>query len=109
VSTFQQDIEVTLDGEVFKCRSKAIDFTNAERQVNRDGGQVDKDALSLRFRIAYCVFKRNHPEDPHARAYGLFLDDLDDIKEERLLDGDDGDEDGDRLDPTRAVGSGTSP
>ena len=106
MSTFQQDIEVTLDGEVFKCRSKAIDFTNAERQLTRDGGDVQKDPLALRFRIAYCVFRRNYPEHPGARAFGVFVDVLDDIAEEQLLEDRD---DGDPLDPTPGVGSGTSP
>ena len=109
MSTFQQDVEVTLDGEVFKCRSKAIDFTNAERQLVRDGGNVEKDQMALRFRIAYCVFRRHYPEHPAARAYGVFIDVLDDIREEALQGGDDDDEGGDPMDPTPEVGSGTSP
>lgn len=106
MSTFQQEVEVTLDGEVFKCTSKAIDFVNAERALVRDGGDVTKDQMALRFRIAYTVFKRNHPDQPGARAYGVFLDMLDDIREESMQDDTD---EGDPLDPTPAVGSGTSP
>jgi hypothetical protein len=105
VSTFRQDIEVTCDGEVFKCQSKAIDFTNAERALVRDGGQVDKDQMALRFRIAYTVLRRCHPESPYSSAYGVFLDALDDIHEEGMNDGDEGDP----MDPTPEVGSGTSP
>ena len=107
MSTFQQEIEITLDGEVFKCRSKAIDFTNAERQLTRDGGEVQKDQMGLRFRIAYCVFRRNYPDHPAARAFGIFLDVLDDIQEESTLDIDD--DDGDLMDPSPAVGLDTSP
>jgi hypothetical protein len=87
VSTFRQEIQVTLDGELFKCQSKAIDFTNAEQQLAHDGGKVEANQIMLRFRIAYCVFRRNHPDHPAARAFGIFLDDLDDIKEEAQLEG----------------------
>jgi hypothetical protein len=104
VSTFRQDIEITLDGEVFKVRSRAVDFVNAERALARDGGKVDTDQISMRFRIAYTVFRRSEPEHPAARAFGVFLDVLDDIREESLLDGDD--EAANPLDPTRPVDSG---
>jgi hypothetical protein len=105
VSTFRQEIQVTLDGEVFKCMTRALDFTNAERQLVRDGGQVDKDQMALRFRIAYVVFRRTHPDQSYASAYGVFLDALDDIHEEGMND----DDEGDPMDPTPEVGSGTSP
>jgi hypothetical protein len=95
VSTFRKDIEVTLDGEVFKCQTRAIDYTNAERQLVHDGGKVAEADIALRFRIAYCVFRRDYPEHPAAKAYGVFLDVLDDINETP----DDADE-GDPLDPT---------
>jgi len=94
-------MEITVDGEMFKCQSRAVDFTNAERQLVHDGGKVDTDAMSLRFRIAYCVFRRNYPDHPAARAYGLFLDVLDDIQEEALRDA----EAGSPLDPTRPADS----
>jgi hypothetical protein len=105
VSTFQQDIEVTVGGEVFKCRSKAIDFTNAERQLTRDGGEVAKDQMALRFRIAYCVLRRNYPDTPYGSSFGVFLDNLDDIREESLREGDEGDP----LDPTPEAGLDGSP
>lgn len=100
MSTFRADIEVVLDGEVFKCRTKAVDYTNAERALVRDGGKVDADQMALRFRIAYSVFKRCEPEHPAARAYGVFLDVLDEIVEEPNRR----DEEGDPLDPTHPAG-----
>jgi hypothetical protein len=101
VSTFRQEIWVTLDGEVVKCQSKAIDITNAEQAFARDGGQIEKNPTMFRFRIAYTVLKRTHPEHPAAGSYGVFLDMLDEIEEEALRDADEGDP----LDPTRAAGS----
>ena len=106
MSTFQQDIEVTCDGEVFKCRSKAIDFVNAERALVRDGGDVGRDQMALRFRIAYTVLRRCHPETRYSSAYGVYLDALEDIHEEAMGGGDD---EGDPMDPTPEAGSGTSP
>jgi hypothetical protein len=100
VSTFQQEIEVVLDGEVFKCRTKAIDWTNAERQLVRDGGEVAKDTMALRFRLAYVTFKRCHPGESYASAFGVFLDALDDIVDEAQA------EDGDPMDPTPLAESG---
>jgi hypothetical protein len=107
VSTFQQEMEVTLDGEVFKCRTKAVDFTNAERQLVREGGEVTKDQMQLRFRIAHCAFRRNYPDHP-AKSFAVFLDTLDDLKEESMLEGE-GDGDGDPLDPTPGAESDGSP
>jgi hypothetical protein len=103
VSTFRQNMVITVDGEDFKCQSKAIDFTNAEQQLARDGGTVEKNAMALRFRIAYCVFRRCHPDEPAARAFNLFLEVLDDIQEEAQLEG------VSPLDPTPSADSDASP
>lgn len=99
MSTFRQDVEITLDGEVFKCQTRAVDYTNAERQLVRAGGKVDTDQLSLRFRIAYTVFRRCYPDHPAARSYDVFLDILDDLKDEPDAD------EGDPMDPTHPAGS----
>jgi hypothetical protein len=100
VSTFRQDVEITLDGEVFKCRSKAVDFTNAETQLAATGiTNVSEHPMALRFRWAYCVFRRSHPEHPAAEAFGRFVEALDDLREEALLEG------ASPLDPTHAADS----
>ena len=101
MSTFRQLIEVTLDGDVFKCQSRALDFANAERALVRDGGEVGKDQIALRFRIAYTVFRRAYPDHPGASSYGVFVDVLDDIREEAMRDDDD--EGVDPMDPTPAA------
>jgi hypothetical protein len=101
VSTFRQEMLITVDGVPYKCLSKAVDFTNAESALARDGGTVEKNAMALRFRIAYAVFRRNHPDNDAAHAFGTFLELLDDIQEEQNLE--DG---GSPLDPTPSADSG---
>jgi hypothetical protein len=104
VSSFRREIVVTVDGVDYKCQTKAIDYTNAEVSLARDGGTVEKNAMALRFRIAFAVFRRCHPDEPTARSFPVFLDVLDDIDETP-----DDLEDGDPLDPTPLAGTVDSP
>ena len=104
MSTFRKEIIVTVDGEPLKCETRAVDYTNAERQLAADGGSVDKHAMALRFRIAYVVARRCYPGHPHLGAYGTFIDLLDDIEEDP--DGLDDDGGINALDPTPAAGTG---
>lgn len=99
MSTFRNEIEVELDGEVFKAKTRAIDYTNAEQQISKEGHDVTQTPVALRFRVAWLAFRRAFPDDDRAKAFGRFMDALDDISEEADRDG------MDPLDPTQTADS----
>jgi hypothetical protein len=103
MSSFRNEMEIVLDGEPYKARSRAIDFTNAEIQVSKEGGPgVMEQPMALRFRVAFLAFRRSYPDHDLARSYGRFMDALDDITDEAERDAADG---VDALDPIQPVDS----
>jgi hypothetical protein len=98
MSTFRQEWQITLDDEIFKCQSRAIDWTNAEQAIAREGGGVERP-VALQFRIAFSMFRRDHPEHPASRAFGPFMEIVDEVKQEAREDA------GDPLDPTHLADS----
>jgi|SRR6516162_3733289 hypothetical protein len=101
MSTFRQDMEVVLDGEVFKCQTRAVDHTAAEVLTAKDGGTIETRPVSHGFRIAFAAFRRCHPENDLSRSFGRFLEVLDEIRQEGAPTDDEGVElEPDALDPT---------
>jgi hypothetical protein len=73
-------MEIVLDGEVFKCRTKAVDHTTAEVMSAKDGGTIETRPVAHGFRVAYATFRRCHPEHDLAHSFPRFLDALDEMR-----------------------------
>lgn len=107
MSTFRRDVVITLEGEPYKCQTRAVDHTAAEVLTVARGEAPDRNQISHGFRVAFQTFRRTHPEHEYAASFGRFLDALDDV--EGLEPEDAGGEalEPDPLDPTRpAVSDG---
>jgi hypothetical protein len=99
MSTYRRTLEVVLDGEPFKCSTKGPDIANAERMAARDGYNLGEGgAVATQQRLAFLAFRRAYPDHAVARAFGDFIDVLDDIND---LDT----ESPDLLDPTLPAAS----
>jgi hypothetical protein len=111
VSTFRRDVTVTLDGEPFKCQTRAADQMAAEVMIVKAEGASPQDRpISMGFRVSYQAFKRCHPDHELAGSFTRWLDVLDEIEGLEELDGGAGDDEAPgMLDPTLEVASPTSP
>jgi hypothetical protein len=102
MSTYRRNWEVILDGESFKVNTKGPDMANAERMAARDGYTLaEGGAVATQQRLAWLGFRRAYPDHRAAKAFGDFVDVLDDIND---LDATD-DESPDGLDPTLPAAS----
>ena len=90
MSTFRKELEVMLDGEPFKVRTNGSDQLRAELEL---GESPATRPAAMGMRVAFVAFRRTYPDHPAARAFGSFVDVLDDIS--------DLDPQPDALDPTR--------
>jgi hypothetical protein len=100
VSTFKRDVVIILEGEPYKCQTKAVDHTAAEVLTVAKGEAPDRNQISHGFRVAFQTFRRTHPEHELAGSYGRFLDALDDV-EGLEPEAEAGELEPDPLDPTR--------
>jgi hypothetical protein len=98
MSTFRTEMEIVLDGEVFKCRTSALDHTNAELMTAKDGGNIETRQVSQGFHVAYCTFRRCHPEAELSRSYGRFIEVLDEVR--NLEEAEGAEDEPNPLDPT---------
>jgi hypothetical protein len=98
MSTYRRDMEVVLDGESFKIKTRGQDMANAERMAARDGFNIaEGGAVATQQRLAYIAFRRSNPSHGCALAFGDFIEHLDDINDLEVIDADTLDE----LDPTQ--------
>jgi hypothetical protein len=88
-------MEIVLDGESFKCRTKAVDHTTAEVMSAKDGGTMETRPAAHGFRVAYAVFRRCNPESDYAHSFARFMDALDEMRDLEA-----GPDEPDPLDPT---------
>jgi hypothetical protein len=101
MSSRRHEYEVILDGEPFKVRTKGPDTANAERMAARDGFNLGEGgAVATQDRMVFLAFRRDYPDHRLAKAFGDFLDVLDDIND---LEADTNEPDA--LDPTRPADS----
>jgi hypothetical protein len=99
-------VVIILEGEPYKCQTKAVDHTAAEVLTVAKGEAPDKNQISHGFRVAFQTFRRTNPEHELAGSYGRFLDALDDVEGLEPEAGA-GELEPDPLDPTRpAVSDG---
>jgi hypothetical protein len=107
VSTFRRDVVITLEGEPYKCQTRAVDHTAAEVLTVAKGEAPDRNQISHGFRVAFQTFRRTHPDHELAGSYGRFLDALDEVEGLAELEPGAGELEPDPLDPTRpAVSDG---
>jgi hypothetical protein len=90
MSTFRKELEIVLDGEPFKVRTNGSDQLRGELEL---GESPAARPAAMGMRVAFVAFRRTYPDHPAAKAFGTFVDVLDDIN-----DLDPGPDD---LDPTR--------
>jgi hypothetical protein len=67
------DVDLTLDGEVFRARTNAGDQLSAERAVGENPQNKPMDQM---YHVYYFAFRRRHPDHPCAKAYGRFVEAL---------------------------------
>jgi hypothetical protein len=106
MSTYRRDMEVVLDGQCFKIKTRGQDLANAERMAARDGFNIaDGGAVAVQQRLAYIAFRRANPSHALAHAFGDFIEQLDDIND---LETDAADPEAE-LDPTPPAASDALP
>lgn len=87
MSSFRKTWEVVLDGEPYKVTTKGPDMANAERMAARDGFLLNEGgAVALQQRMMFIAFRRGYPDNPLGRAFGDFVDVLDDITDQDELE-----------------------
>ena len=79
MSTFRQDMTVTLDGEPYKVQTCAADNMDAEIAVAKGGGTIESRQFTMAVRIAFSAFKRTYPDHPLSASFSGFHRVLDDI------------------------------
>jgi hypothetical protein len=87
---------MTLAGEEVKITTAAWDQLNAERAI---GQGVQDHPIELGMQVWYSALRRQHPDNPAAKSFRMFVESLEEADEEDTAAGPDG------LDPTRPVAS----
>jgi hypothetical protein len=72
-------VVIILEGEPYKCQTRAVDHTAAEVLTVAKGESPEKNAIGHGFRVAFQTFRRTWPEHELAGSYGRFLDALDEV------------------------------
>jgi hypothetical protein len=80
MSSYRRNLEIVLDGEPFKAKTRGDDMAHAERMAARDGFTIGTGAaIAVQQRAAFLAFRRAYPDHPLGKRFGEWIEVLDDL------------------------------